>query len=218
MFGFRKHLAGLLFDRRHNIETNRNVVRDDLTGMPSRIRQHAGDYSPTNPALFARIVGESGADPRDFSFVDLGSGKGRVVIAAASYGFQRIVGIEADSVLHEIAENNIARAGLERSANVSLVHGDARTAELPAGNLFIFMYSPFRGPVFKAVAKRLAVLASEPQRAMIIAYSGDWEADALERTGKFIRRRMRRRQFWARSTVSLFYNEAAGRIGQGSAC
>jgi protein-L-isoaspartate O-methyltransferase len=214
MFGLRKHLAGLTFDRRHDIETNRDVQRDDLTGMPSRIRRHAGDYSPTNPALFARIVRASRLDPQMFSFVDLGSGKGRVVIAATGYGFRRVVGIEADKALHETAEKNLTQAGLKGNANVSAVYGDARTAPLPPGNLFVFMYSPFRGPIFEAVAKRLADLARDAGRAIFIAYSADWEAEALERTGAFTRVRLRRRQFWARSTVSLFYNDAALRLQQ----
>jgi precorrin-6B methylase 2 len=214
MFGLRKHLAGVLFDRRHHIETNRQVPRDDLTGMPSRTRRHAGDYSPTNPALFARIVRASRLDPHNFSFVDLGSGKGRVVIMATGYGFRRVVGIEADKVLHEIAETNLTRAGLKPNANVSAVHGDARTAPLPPGHLFVFMYSPFRGPTFEAVAKRLAELAREPGRAVFIAYSADWEAEALERTGAFTRLRLRRRRLWARSTVSLFYNDVALRLQQ----
>jgi hypothetical protein len=83
---------------------------------------------------------------------------------------------------------------------------------LPEGNLFVFMYSPFRGPIFESVAKRLARIAREPGRAVFIAYSADWEAQTLEQTGAFTRMRMRRRRIWARSTVSFFYNAEADRI------
>lgn len=209
MFSFRKDLSGWFFDRRHGVDTNRKVPRDELTGMPQKTRQHAGEYSPSSPALFRRIVRESRIDPRHFAFVDLGCGKGRVLIAAADYPFRSIVGIEADAALCQIARRNLERVHLNAER---VMHADARTAEFPEGNMFIFMYSPFRGPVFEAVAQRLAGLAREPGRAMIIAYSADWEAEALERTGVFTRVRLRRRQFWRRSRVSLFYNETASRM------
>ena len=212
MLSFRKDLAGWFFDRRYGVDTNRKVPRDELVDIPPETRQHAGDYSPSSPALFRRIVRQSRIDPRQFAFVDLGCGKGRVLIAAADFSFRSILGIEADATLCEIARSNLKRVRHRPREVASVIHADARTADLPEGNLFIFMYSPFRGPVFETVARRLAGMASEPGRAMVVAYSSDWEADALERTGAFSRERLRRRQFWRRSTVSLFYNQAASRM------
>jgi SAM-dependent methyltransferase len=199
MLSSRKDLAGWFFDRRYGVDTNREVPRDELTDIPPETRQHAGDYSPSSPALFRRIV-------------DLGCGKGRVLIAAADFSFRSILGIEADATLCEIARSNLKRVRHRPREVASVIHADARTADLPEGNLFIFMYSPFRGPVFETVAIRLAGMANEPGRAMVVAYSSDWEAGALEQTGAFSRERLRRRQFWRRSTVSLFYNRAASRM------
>ncbi|HVM21985.1 MAG TPA: class I SAM-dependent methyltransferase [Sphingomicrobium sp.] len=210
VFSWRKRWAGWKFDRSHGVETRRKVACDDLTGMPSELRRHAGEYSPTHPALFRRILRKSKVSPRDFTLVDLGCGKGRILIAASAYPFRCVVGVEADQLLYEAARRNVARAGI--ASDVALIHGDARTALLPEGNLFIFMYSPFRGPVFEDVARRLAGLALDPDRAIVIAYSADCEAAALDRTGVFTRVRMPRRIFWARSTVSFFYNEAANQL------
>ena len=176
--------------------------------MPAALRQHAGEYRPTNPALLRRIIARSRIDPRSFAFVDLGCGKGRVLIAAADYPFQSIVGIEADSGLCRIAETNLARVAFGHRP-VSVVCGDVQTAVLPDGDLFVFMYNPFRGAVFLKVAERLAMAAREPGRAVVVAYSNDREGDVLERTSAFRRVRMRRRQFWAPPSVSFFYNSAA---------
>src|SRR5699024_10596443 len=118
-------------------------------------------------ALIRRIVRQSRIDPRQFAFVDLGCGKGRVLIAAADFSFRSILGIEADAALCEIARRNLKRVRHGPGAVASVIHADARTADLPEGNLFIFMYSPFRGPVFETVARRLAGMASEPGRAMV---------------------------------------------------
>jgi len=209
-----RHRRGEQFDRRHGIEASKAVKRDALTGMDEELREHAGDYVPGNPGVLKRIVRKSGVDPAAFTFVDLGCGKGRMLVAASVYPFRAILGIEADADLFAAAERNMVSA--QASGRITVVHQDARTADLPAGNLFIYMYSPFRGPIFKQVAERLAALADEPRRAVVIAYSADWEAEVLERTARFVRVPMRRRQFWAPSTVSFFYNSDADRMRRGT--
>lgn len=184
--------------------------RHELTGMPAEIRQHAGSYVPTNPAVFRRLVRKVEVDPREFTFIDLGCGKGRVVITAADYPFKAILGVEYDASVYETAKRNLDHWQETHSdPRLKVIHGDARNFEAPPGNLFIYMYGPFRGPVFEQVAERLAALADEPGRALVIAYASDFEADVLDRTERFVRVRMRRRQFWARSSVSFFYNKAA---------
>lgn len=213
VLAFRKQWAGRRFDRRLGIETNEKVSRHGLTGMPTELRQHAGEYAPSNPAVLRRIIRKSGIDPNHFTFIDLGCGKGRALIAAAAYPFKEIIGVEADSALCRVAKQNLKRWRDGRSDRpTKVVQNDARTFKWPKGNLFVFMYSPFSGPVFQQVAERLAAAAGEPGRAVVIAYSADWEAAVLERAGCFTRVRMRRRQFWAPSTVSFFYNDLANRM------
>ena len=210
---FRRQWAGRRFDRRLGIETTEKVSRQGLTGIPPELREHAGEYAPTDPALFRRMVRKSGIDPGSFAFIDLGCGKGRIMIAAADYPFREIIGVEADAALCRAAKLNLKRWGQGRSdGRLKIVHRDAQTFKWPKGNLFVFMYSPFSGPVFQQVAERLAEAAGQPGRAVVIAYSADWEADALERTGRFTRRRMPRRKFWAASTVSFFYNDLADQM------
>ena len=203
----RRERAGRRFDARHGVETSERVNRQKLSGMVSALRDHAGEYVASSPDLFRRILRKSGVDLADFAFIDLGCGKGRAVILATSYPFREVVGVEADSHLFEGAQANLRQSGLDRRA--TLVHADASSFDPPAGDLFIYMYSPFRGPVFERLAGRLGALACEPGRAVVIAYSSDFESPALERTGMFTRVRLRRRQFWAPPSVSFFYNPAA---------
>jgi SAM-dependent methyltransferase len=213
LFSNRRHRLGRRFDRLNGVETSGIIRRDAFTSMPLELRAQAGDYVPSDPSLIRRIVRWSGVDPSVFTFVDLGCGKGRAIIAAAEFPFNALVGIEADAGLCAIADRNL---GLCRRPDVRhrtiILNSDARTFDVPEGNLFVFMYAPFHGAIFEAVAGRLTTIASEPDRAVVIAYSADWEGDLLERTGRFIRRRLPRKQFWAPSSVSLFYNEHADRM------
>ena len=48
-------------------------------------------------------------DLSSFSFIDIGSGKGRALILAGRLGFREAIGVEFSSNLHRIAEKNLAR-------------------------------------------------------------------------------------------------------------
>jgi precorrin-6B methylase 2 len=70
--------------------------------------------------------------PEDF-VVDLGSGDGRIVIAAAKKFGARALGIELDRALVEKSRDNARRAGV--ADRVSFVHGDVLTADISAASV-----------------------------------------------------------------------------------
>ena len=55
-------------------------------------------YQPTEPGLFHEmmtdLIRHTSLGPEEFVFCDLGSGKGRTLLMAADYSFQRVVGVE----------------------------------------------------------------------------------------------------------------------------
>jgi hypothetical protein len=65
--------------------------------------------------------------------VDLGSGDGRIVIAAAQKFGARGLGIEIDRALVERSRENAVRAGL--GERVSFVHGDVLAADISAASV-----------------------------------------------------------------------------------
>ena len=58
-------------------------------------------------------MGKLDVDHREFSFVDYGSGKGRVLMLAAAYPFRRILGVEFSESLDRVARDNIATLGAD---------------------------------------------------------------------------------------------------------
>src|SRR3984885_13557549 len=66
-------------------------------------------YQPTEPTLFGEMI-ESlmQVTPKinlpEFTFIDIGSGKGRALLMASQYPFRRILGIELLPVLHRVAK------------------------------------------------------------------------------------------------------------------
>lgn len=196
------------FDQAFGIDTVQFVDHRSSDLMSAELRRDAEPYVATSIALFRKIVRRSGIDPAQFAFVDLGAGKGRTLLLAAEQGFASVTGVELDPEMYAIARRNLARwpAGKGRP---TIVQGDAREFALPDGDLFVFMFNPFTGDVFAAVAERLAEAARRPGRRMIVAYHNDVCAEALERTGAFHRTRIRPIRFWTHSKLSLFYNQLA---------
>src|ERR1700727_1709448 len=82
------------YDWEHRVNTTSAAVnwRDRLLGV------FHSPYQPTESVLFHEMIAALGAqacfDFRDFTFVDLGSGKGRTLFMASVSPFRRIVGVE----------------------------------------------------------------------------------------------------------------------------
>lgn len=122
-------------------------------------------------------------DHRDYSFIDMGCGLGRVVLLAAAFPFRRVVGVEFSPSLLERARHNLASySGPMRASHVDLHLADAADYRPPPGNLLVYMFDPF-GPVI--VAKVMAnLMAANPdhdrdRRVMVLYYSPSHEREVL---------------------------------------
>jgi SAM-dependent methyltransferase len=109
-------------------------------------------------------------DPRDFVFVDFGSGKGRVLLIAATLPFKSVVGIEFSVELHETAVRNIARFPREliRTATVTSRCKDPATYSLPAANLVCYFHNPFGPPILSQIVQRLEAHCAKGYRVLVV--------------------------------------------------
>jgi SAM-dependent methyltransferase len=142
------------YDWDYRVNTTSGAVgwRDRLLGM-----FHSA-YQPTEPAAFhemldtvQRTAGTGQAalgtplDLRDFTFIDLGSGKGRTLLMASDYPFRRIIGVELLPSLHEIAQENLRlyKSETQKCFALESICGDATDFPVPADPLVIFLFNPF---------------------------------------------------------------------------
>ena len=103
-------------------------------------------YQPTEPALFREMMAALPIDFREFTFIDIGSGKGRALLMAAEYPFRRIIGVELISELHRSAEENIAvwraQSPAPQMAAIDALCMDAREFVFPETPLVIYLFNP----------------------------------------------------------------------------
>lgn len=162
------------YDWDYRVNTTSAAVgwRDRLLGM------FHSPYQPTDPALFREMLAalqqQAKLDLRDFTFVDLGSGKGRTLLMASDYPFRRILGVELLSSLHEIAKQNLLKykADSQQCFNLETVCADATTFSLPNDALVIYLFNPFpESGLRRAIANIGTSLAEHPRPAYVLYYN-----------------------------------------------
>lgn len=121
------------YDWEHRVNTTSGTVawRERLLGL-----FHSA-YQPTEPEAFREMMAALPISFPDFTFVDLGSGKGRTLLLASEYPFHRIVGVEILPELHRAAEENIRayRGSNHTSVKIESVLMDAGDFEFPPAPL-----------------------------------------------------------------------------------
>jgi len=120
-------------------------------------------------------------NPAEFICVDLGSGKGKVLLLAAEFGFKKVIGVEFSPSLHRIAITNVDRykSVSTRDCEIQCVCQDAAEFPIPTGNLVIFLYGPFYAPVFREVVEKLRHSLTAQERPIYLINFGSPLAKAI---------------------------------------
>jgi len=132
---------------------------------------HSG-YQPTEPALFHEMFRALAIQHPDFTFVDLGSGKGRALLMASDYPFRRILGVELLSQLDRVACENIRRYHSDTQRCFALVSicGDARDFVFPAEPTVLYLFNALPEPALAAVMANLERSLQQQPRAVYLLY------------------------------------------------
>jgi len=176
-----------LFDWRYGTDTFGRVPVKDLQ-VDSENKTHAGTYQATKARPFLQLLRHLGV-PNSSGFVDFGSGKGRVLLLAAMYGFRRIVGVEFSPELCASARENVATfANYTKNSRIEVVEGDATRFEITSELNVFYFYNPFDAPVmFEVLGNISRSLATHPRRAWLI-YNTPRHDELVRHTGLFQRR------------------------------
>ena len=171
-----------LYDWRHNVETCGDVSVTSLGDVGENV-DHAAPYMPSHPKFLDGTIRALGIDYSRYVFVDLGSGKGRVLLVASEFPFARVQGVEFSRVLHDIAARNVKQysSRRQRCPNVEPIHGDAIKYEFPRSPTVIFMFNPFGPPVLVPVLRNLEESIARDPRDVLLLYMAPYYGDLIER-------------------------------------
>jgi SAM-dependent methyltransferase len=117
----------------------------------------------------------------EFTFADVGCGKGRAMMVAAQFPFHRLWGVEISPELCEIARANLALRP-EWANRSSIILEDAASVTYPHGPLLILMFHPFMAPVLRRVLANLQrQLRKSPRTTYVLYASNPRYTQVLER-------------------------------------
>ncbi len=160
------------FDALHGTDTSGLISAEELKDSRRRRSIHNTGFYATSPSLFAQASAKLQIDHRRFTFIDLGAGKGRVMLLASQLPFKQVLGVELIPELKEIANRNASlyQSPDRQCADVRCVLGDVRNFVFPPVPLVIFLWHPFVGPVFDKVMQNLAESLKRDPREVYVVY------------------------------------------------
>ena len=201
------------FDRAHSVDTGGLIYADPAAQGHAGGSHNAGYYA-TAPSLFHGAIAlwretlpGTGYAVEDYTLVDIGCGKGRVLLLASELEFHQIVGVELDPDLVRIARKNLRKFGRKRWSNlpgfkseastprtktrsrgprlwgtqrVRIIEGDVLTTSLPDGPVALFYFNSFERPMMEMWLARLGEPARNRTAPLDLIYIHP-EFDALVR-------------------------------------
>jgi hypothetical protein len=165
----RSRYSDIDFDFDYGVDTTWANV-----SLRTRLREwiSGGQYQPSEPELFHRIISDLLVKPNGLTFIDLGSGKGRTLLMASDYPFGRIIGVELLGELDAIARKNIERYRSEKQKCfvIESHSGDAGEFVFPAEPTVLYLFNPFPERVLRIVLANLRESVRNEGREVIVIY------------------------------------------------
>jgi SAM-dependent methyltransferase len=172
------------FDQRYGVDTSGLIGGGDLrSGHKNDVFNTA--YYGMAPSRLRRVLEDWISDSShvaisQYSFIDLGCGKGRAVMMASEFLFRQVIGVELNTSLAQTAETNLAVwTGAGRAVcPVQILCQDATEFSFPEGPCLLYLFNPFAAPVVKRLIERLEADFSSRSRQLDVIYFNP-EAGAL---------------------------------------
>lgn len=162
------------FDRRYGVDTFAPVraIKTNSANLA-----YGNKYEASSEAAVRWSIENCGMPIEETTFIDIGCGKGRALIVAATYPFSKIIGIEYSGELVEICRRNLEKLKIE--ARCDVVVADAAEYRFPDEDLLVFLYYPFTSKIYDRVLQNLCAVHGSVQ----LANHGPGK-DAIEQSGR----------------------------------
>jgi SAM-dependent methyltransferase len=194
-----KRGSGMVFDWLHRVDTGAGSGTNLEITSANRDKGIAYDSCPWSTLRQAlRLVS---LPVTGYTFVDIGCGKGKVLLSAAALPFEKIVGVEFSSYLSRVAEQNLFSARLFRRncRSVEIVCADAVHYPIPDEPAVFFFANPFRYEIMEVVLGNIVHSYLEsPRRIFLIFYA---TSSIMPEISKFLPRETAGRALWRVSSV-----------------
>jgi hypothetical protein len=156
------------FDKRNRVETAAVIPGELNLDRPA----NATDYLPVRPQILLRALSSlaMAIDYTKYVFIDVGSGKGRGVLLASRFPFQKLIGVEITKELHEKARKNSKVWHVDDARRIDFTCRDIVDFEFPDQPLVLFLFHPFGPDIMRVMLDRIRNSTEKCMREVIMIY------------------------------------------------
>ena len=149
-------------------------------------------YSAVAPSVFREAcrrwresLPSSAASVAAYTFVDIGSGKGRALLLATELPFRKVVGVELNPELARIARQNggIWKRVARPQSSIYVLQQDAMRFQWPHLPLLVFLNNPFECELVGRLAEKLSAIGTRGPGLIDLIYVNPGCSDTLIRSG-----------------------------------
>ncbi len=165
------HFDDKVFDLIHRVDTTGK--EDSFTlSVPDSYKNKVVPYEAMKSKNFYLVMNSLNIEWSNYSFIDVGSGKGKVLLLASKYPFQRIIGVELSRTLVEKAKENISNFRPKSSflKRITLINKDIIDYNPTKENVIFFLYNPFNAEIMTSFVKKIELLVKSQKNRIIIIY------------------------------------------------
>lgn len=119
-------------------------------------------YQGASYLVLVRLFKELDERIKSFRFIDIGSGKGRVVFVAEHFGFNDLTGIELNEKLVLEANQNLKSYVSKRDAShIQFITANALDFEYGNIPVLYFLFNPFNAVILKKVLEKIRATSTQ---------------------------------------------------------
>lgn len=150
----KNELLNHLWDIYYGIQTEYQVLVGELKTTSENL-VNAKRYQGSHYYLLRSIFKEFD-NLEDYTLIDYGSGKGRVLVVALQYGVKKAVGIEFAKNLFLTSEKNLSKFSKRfKKNNYHLIHDDVVNYKVTTQKNIHFFFNPFNAVVMRQVLENI---------------------------------------------------------------
>lgn len=192
LFTLRQEWRG---EKKYRINTTSfsNLSRFKITGNQL---SHATEYMPVNYFTIEHLFTHLPEQAKKGSLLDIGCGKGRAMCVAASFGFQKVIGIDFAKEMIEAAEKNLAvTKSTYPSLEYQLTWADLSTLEIGKELQTVFLFNPFDEILLKTVVQKIEASLKAYPRELYVLYASPRHEDVFFAAGYDVLYRIKKFNF-----------------------
>ena len=169
---------------KYHINTIKPESLDALT-IAEGDKTKSSPYEALNYFILENLLGNfCKLFPREKSLIDVGSGKGRVMVAAAHYGFKKITGVDFAKELCAAAKRNINKIKTQfPDTTFNIYCKDILNYEINADDKVFFLFNPFNKEIMEKFLEIIDGSVKKYPRTIYFIYANPQQKEVLLQKG-----------------------------------